>query len=225
MAASNQKGEFMKIMTLCMAASLSFSSFASVSFKDKEINYESVNTVIQNEIGASETCLDEFLTREQQLRRFLIWAPPATVVAAPVAGLGGALIGSGLASAAGATGWAGLGYTIFGSLAGGVAVVGTFVGLETYKAIEFSNNRYMVNLVTAVRSQNYEHKTLKKFLKKYHKKYSDDQVSDERIIEMIEYLDRSESLCNGVVRETRSDKLKKKLARKRHLLKYLHNHL
>lgn len=213
----------MKVMTLCVAIVFSFSSYASISFSEQEIDYEKADTVIQNEIGPEQTCLDEYLVREQELRRFLIWAPPTTVVTAPVSALGGALVGSVFAHAAGATGWAGLGYTIFGSLIGGTAVVGTFIGLETHKAIEFSNNRYMINLIASVRAQNYQQKTVQKFLRKYRKKFSEDQMSDQRLFDIIEDLDSSGMLCNGVVRETNSTKLKKKLARKRHLFKYIHN--
>lgn len=213
----------MKIMKFIVLFSFSFNLIASDSFKGVEISYKNVESLFTNEIDPETTCLDEYLTRESQLRKFLIWAPPSTVVAAPAGFMIGGYSAVALSGAAGVTGWAGLGYAVLGAGIGGLGVLGTFVGLETAKAIEFYNNRYMINLITAIRVDNLEHKSVLNFLNKFRSKYPRSPLSDEDIFQSILELDSDARLCDGVVRGSSSSKLKKKLARKRHLLKYINS--
>lgn len=213
----------MKIMKFIILFSFSFNLVASESFKGVEIPYEKVESLFTNEIDPNTTCLDEYLTRESQLRRFLIWAPPSTVVAAPAGFMIGGYSAAFLSGAAGVTGWAGLGYAVLGAGIGGLGVLGTFVGLETAKAIEFHNNRFMINLITAVRVESYQEKSVVSFLSKFRNKFPRSPLSDEEIFQSILELDSDARLCDGVVRGSSSSKLKKKLARKRHLLKYINS--
>jgi hypothetical protein len=118
--------------------------------------------LIETQIGVESTCVDDYIKREEQLRKFLIWAPPTTVLAAPTAFAAGGLAAAGVMHLTGLTGWSALGYTVGTAMVSGVAVLGAFIGLETVKAIEFFRNRYMIRLITAVQNEDYSNKVVTK---------------------------------------------------------------
>lgn len=212
----------MKNLSLLFVFLFSFSTYAKVKVSDVELPYNEINSIIRTDIGDDNTCLDEFIQREQQLRKFLIWAPPATIVAAPVTLVVSAYSAAFISNAVGVTGWAGLGYAIGGAMIGGASVIGSFIGLETAKAIEFSNNRYMIKLIVSIHNREFSKQT-SNFIKRYRSKFPNDiQHTDEDILHLIEDLDFNGALCNGVV-TGKTNKFKKKLARRRHLLNYIHN--
>lgn len=217
----------MKALSILLLIVCSLSSFANTQEKFNELPYSEIDTILTQDIGTETTCLDEYLVREKHLRKFLIWAPPATVVAVPAAFMAAGYTTAAVSSAVGVTGWAGLGYTIAGASLAGVGVLGTFIGLETAKAIEFSNNRYMINLISAVHSRDFGNKTIRNFLKKYRKSYPNDiNITDEDILHYIEDMDYNGNLCNGEIRgRVNTKKPHKQLVRRRHLLRYVHSQL
>ena len=127
------------ILSLVFTFTSSSAVFASISTSSTmvAVNYDQQEVIemVDNNIGADMTCLDEYLTREQQLKRFLIWAPPAAVVGVPatfaVTGLGSAL----LVNALNVGGWDAIGYTLMGAVGGGFVALGSFVALETIKGL------------------------------------------------------------------------------------------
>ena len=60
-----------------------------------------------------------------------------------------------------------------------------------------------------------------KFVKKFRKKYSQSTLTDAQIFEKILELDTNSNLCNGDLTNSSSNKMRKLLAKKKHLLKYL----
>lgn len=217
----------MKIKSLIAALVLAsaFTVQASVSILDNAINLDQAHNLISQEIGADQTCVDEFLEREKYLKKFLIWAPPIATVATPVAAYAGGFAAAGLSTAAGVGGWNVLGWTIAGVFGAGGATLGTFVFLEVTKGIEFSNNRYMIRLVSAAHIGDMQNKKIRNFIKRYRSKFANDaHLSDEDIVQEIVDLDKSQALCDGTVTGN-TKKFKKKLSRRRHALRYIHDTL
>ena len=62
---------------------------------------------------------------------------------------------------------------------------------------------------------------IKIFLEKFRDKYPDSELMDTEIFTIILHLDKNGGLCNGYLTNSRSGKMKKLLAKKRHLLKFL----
>ena len=198
-------------------------TLANEEMSDIDIDYQLSSSIIKTEIGVESTCMDEYLTRDQQLRKFLFWAPPITVVAAPAGFMIGGYATAGASSLLGISGWSALGNTIAGAALGGVGVIGTFITLETIKAIELGKNRFIMRVVTAIKSEDYQNKKLVKFLKKYRKKYpQDSNLSDSEIRSIVADLDYNGALCNGEVTGKDSTKLRKLLAKRKSLQRYIH---
>lgn len=211
---------------LLLVLTLTFSSFSFSQEKIEGINFDQNKAIqiLDESIGLEQTCLDEYLTREKHLKKFLIWAPPVTLVGAPTAFLIGGLTGAAISNAAGLYGLGGLGNVVFGAFGGGFGVLGTFIGLETAKAIQFSNMRKMTNLITASHAKLYNSKALIRLTRKYNRKYPQDELNIEDLALKIVMLDETGMLCNGEVRgNLDGKKLKHKLARRRDLIKYINN--
>lgn len=217
----------MKIKTI-IAIGLSVcigSAHAGITVKESVIDVEKVELLVDQEIGAENTCIDEFVSREKYLKKFLLWAPPLGVLATPVAGYAGGLAAAGISSAAGVGGWSALGWTVGGVFAAGGAALGTFVFLEVSKGIEFSNNRYMIRLVSAAHLGDMENDKIQNFIKRYRNKYEQDtHLSDTEIVQELADLDESQALCDGTVTGN-TGKFKKMLSRRRHALRYIHDTL
>lgn len=194
---------------------------ANYSYTDININELEAQKVISNQIQSDRTCLDEYLQRQSELKKFLIWAPPIALVATPTATLVGAY-GSLTIASIFTSGWDQLGYMILGGLGSGVAVAGTFIFKQTSKGIEFANTKRMSAIITAAHSRNYQNKKYKKFVKRYNRKYSAKPKTQEELADHIIDLDESGDLCNGKVRGYINPKnLKYSLAKRRHLMKYI----
>lgn len=202
----------------------STASFATSEISAVNFDGDKVLELVQENIGANNTCLDDYIKREKQLRRFLIWAPPLVVPAVPAAFYGGAYVTAATLSYVGAGGgWNGLVYTILGGTIAGLTTTGVFLTLEVVKGIEFAAMRRMTNLITASQARNYEHKSVKKYVKKYNKLYPADELTTHELVDRVIDLDSSGKLCDGSVRgKANPRKLKHKLAKRKHLLSYIY---
>lgn len=212
---------FLKI-TL-MIALLSTNLFASNSAYEQSVN--TVENLLETEVGTDNTCLDEYIAREKVVRKYLIWAPPLTVVGAPVAFYAAGVGAAAISAASGITGWSALGYAVGAAslIGGGVLAVGA--GIEIAKALEFKNNRYMIRLIVGAQDYAYDNEEVKSFIFKYRRMYPEDyDLGNDEILDIISTLDTTGELCNGIVTDQEfSKKTKKKLAKRRHLLRYIHN--
>ncbi len=189
------------------------------------VDLDQIEGAIQDEVGDDQTCVDEFIAREKYLKKFLLIAPPIGLVGVPVAGYAGGLTAAALSGAAGVSGWSALGWTILGAFGAGGGVLGALTFLEVSKGIEFSNNRYMIRLVSAAHLRDMSNKKIKNFLRRYRSKYQQDAgLSDEDIVEELIMLDESGALCDGTV-TGKTNKFRKMLSRRRHALRYIHNTL
>lgn len=209
------------LLTLSMIFTMSF-AHAEFKFQDVDYNEEQVQEIVETQIGTDFTCVDDYIDRQIKLKKFLIWAPPVTVVAAPAAFMVGGYTAAFISSTLFTSGWAAIGYTVLGAVGSGVGVLGTFIGMEFSKGIEFANNRKMIEIITASHENNYENKKLIKLHNIYNKKYSAKPMSIEQIAQAVVDLDESGKLCNGEVRGyINPKKAKYSLAKRRHLMRYL----
>lgn len=215
----------MKVL-LCLFIAIHFSTvFANTANYELQLEESArvVETQIESEIGNSNTCIDEYLEREGQLRKWLIWTPPAAVLGVPVSTYLGLAAGAGVVYVFNIGGWNGLGYLIGGGLIGfGGSAIG-FVGIESWAAISFAKNRAMIHAIVESNEDNQNRKRLKKFFRSYQKKYPNDTIDIIEFAKAISTLDASGRLCDGSLRDQRSEvKLSKKLARKKDLFKAIH---
>jgi hypothetical protein len=181
-----------------------------------------VEAVIHNTVDVETTCIDEYLVRSKQLRRFLIWAPPVTVVGGAV---GSAAVGLGTiyaVEAAGSIGWAALGWGIFGTTVTAAGAVITFVALETTKAVRYVQNKNMMEAIAFSHADDTENKRIQRFLKKYNKKYAEDDLTAAEMMALIRDMDATGKLCDGSLTKKKGKKLKHKLASKKDLFAAIH---
>lgn len=219
-------GDLLKNLIIILNLILSFSSFAQEKSAVADLDQNKIINIVDESIGLEETCLDEYLTRESQLKRFLIWAPPATVVGAPITFMAGGYTAAFISSTLFKTGWDALGYTILGAVGAGAATVGTFIGLEISKGIQFFQMRKMTNIIVSSHANLLNSKALYRLNKRYNKKYPEDNITVENLAFAVVMLDERGLLCNGDVRgNLDAKKLKHKLARRKDLIKYIHNYV
>jgi hypothetical protein len=214
----------MRLMTVLLFMVFSFSNMAFADLAEPVLNEEYLLQEVESQVDTGSTCLDDYLKRQAQVRKFLIWAPPTTVVAAPAAFMVGGYTAAFISSTLLQQGWAALGYTILGAFGSGVGVIGTFIVLETSRGIEYANNNKMLELIAASHAQEYKNKRLMKFTKRFNEKYAEKEKSVEEIAQIVSELDTQSILCNGEARGIKNPKnLKYSLAKQRHLLKYIAN--
>ena len=114
------------------------------------------------------TCLDEYSLRNNYLKKFIIYAPPTTILSISVGSYAYFMGLIGLLTIAPSeilylTGF-GLWYI------GTPLFLGTAITLEIRNTSEYFQNRSVIKLVDALRLQNHSDKHVKKFLKKFRKK-------------------------------------------------------
>ena len=107
-----------------------------------------IEQVLDQDIGKDNTCLDEYLNREKELRNWLIWTPPLAIAATPAAAVAGGFIGGGFAKALAIGGWDALGYAIGGGMIGFGAGIVAFVSIEVVSGVRFYYNRQLIHLIT-----------------------------------------------------------------------------
>jgi hypothetical protein len=203
---------------------LSSLSFAQLDVVINPIEEGVLINEIENVVDLNTTCVDEYLQRQASLKKFLIWAPPATIIGTPVGVFVGGNVAAFISSTLLGQGWAALGWTILGAMGGGTAVLVTGTTMITSRAIEYKNNSTMLEIIGASHAQDYTNKKLNKAYNLFHKKYADSPLSIENFSDSIQKLDISGELCNGEVRGVKNPRnLKYSLAKRRHLLEYISN--
>ena len=166
-----------------------------------------------------ETCLEEYVSRNIYLKKFILYAPPTTVLSLSVGSYAYFMGLTGLLTLAPSellfvTGF-GLWYVAT------PVILGTAVTLEVRNSIEYFRNRSVVRLLDALRLNEPSNKHVRKFIKKFRKKHPESSITDDQIFSEILSLDKNGSLCNGELTGSNSDKVRKLLAKNKHLYKYL----
>jgi hypothetical protein len=203
-------------------------SFGSFSGQVNAQNFteDQVLTILDQQVSPSQTCMDEYLKRSKQIKRFLIWAPPITVVGAPVAGYTLGIAASYTAGLVATVGWDALGYAIMGLFVGFTGTAVTGVTLETVHAVKYFNNKNIMELIAFSHADNIEHKRITKFIKKYNRKFPNDNLLASELTMFIRDYDSRGLLCDNSIRQRKKvKKLKHKLARRRDIMRYIHNEL
>lgn len=216
-------------MKLVLSLILLFNFSFAQETTQKEIDYKesvtTIETIIQNDVGAEQTCLDEYILREQQLKKWMLWAPPLGVVATPVVTITTAASAALITNIVGVQGWAQLGWFIGGGMIGfGAGVLGT-LGVTTVSAVKFMNNRNMLKLVVESHqdAEDFPYKKLNKYFTKYKKAWPNDGVELETFKLAIRNYDETGALCDGSLRATDiNDKLKYRIARKWDIFNQIH---
>ena len=198
-----------------------FLLFANISnsFDGFENSFSKDSTLTEAPQELRETCLDEYALRNAYLKKFIIFAPPTTVLSLSVGSYAYFMGLTGLLTLAPSellfvTGF-GLWYVAT------PVILGTAVTLEVRNSIEYFRNRSVIRLVDALRLDEPSNKHVRKFLKKFRKKYPESSITDDQIFSEVLSLDKNGSLCNGKLTETSSDKIRKLLAKNKHIYKYL----
>jgi thiamine pyrophosphate-dependent acetolactate synthase large subunit-like protein len=210
-------------MKLVMSLMLILSLNAFSQERTTAINEDHALNVLGQVLAPSETCMDEYLTRSKQLKRFLIWAPPVSVVGAAGMAYGGGALGVALTSAT-ADGFAALANALGGAFLGGGSVLITFAAFETVKAIQYARNKNTIELIANSYANNLDNKRIVKFVKKYNRKYPMDKLNAGTLATFIRDFDGRGLLCDNTIRmNSKTKKLKHKLARRKDIISYLHS--
>lgn len=166
----------------------------------------------------SKTCLDEYMARDRTLT---LRTGLGTGIGLPLVGAPGVVtLGAALSGAM----W--IVSPLF--IGPGAALIAIPTMLSGISGIQLGQNRYVMRLV----AQSYEgegkrldwfHKRIKnKYRRKFGKRIDD--LSKQELASKIVRLDRSGALCDGTL-TGKTGKLKKRLARPKHLRKYLYKNL
>lgn len=219
------------LLSILLSFNFAFAAnLTSSEVEQKAIEYENskerVETIIQNEVGENQTCLDEYILREQHLKRWLLWTPPLAVAGVPAATIAAGYTFYGVSVLLGATGWDTLGWLIAGGFLGfSGAVIGT-LGVTTVSAVKFVNNRNMLMLIVESHQDDevFPYKRLNKYFAKYKKAWPNDGVDKDTFKMAIRDYDESGALCDGTLRNTDMNyKLKYRIARKWDIFNQIHN--
>ncbi len=168
-----------------------------------------------------ETCLDEYAIRNAYLKKFIIWAPPTVIVSLPIGSFAYLLGVYGLLTIAP---YEILFVTGFGLWYLGTPIIaGLAITYEIKYTVEYFGNRSIVRVLDALRTNKFENKHVKKLLKKFRKKHPTSSLSNSEVFSEILSLDKKGSLCNGDLTGSNSDKIRKLLAKKKHLIQHLGN--
>jgi hypothetical protein len=204
------------ILKFSFVISIIFSSHPLLSF-EKRVTMDKKETFQLESEVLNQTCLDEYALRNEYLRRFIIFAPPTLILSLPILSKAYLLA---------MIGWAVLpieylNTAIISAIALPTAIIGTVIAFETKHTIEYFGNRFIIKVVDALRVGDYQNHFIKVLLNKFRKKYPQSNLTNMEIFNEVLRLDKNGDLCNGHLTNSRSVKLKKHLAKKRHLLKYL----
>ena len=178
------------------------------------LEYE-VQKPLQNEVVSfskksevlEKTCLDEYAARNKYLKRFVFWAPPTAIVSVPYIWI--SIFSDSLASA---VAFIFVGIPVFSSLT---------IAFEIKNTIEYFSNRSVIRVVDALRFNDFENEHVKKFIHKFRTRFPESQLADNEIFDEILRLDQNEGLCNGDLTGSRSSRMRKLLAKNKHLFIHL----
>ena len=194
-----------------------------ILFSSPLLSQEEITNLRYKEFTATEievlrdTCLDEYAQRNAFVKKFITWAPPTLILSIPalsqtylIAMIGWSILPIEYLNAA-----------IISAALAGPTIIGIVVTLETKYAIEYFGNRFIVKVVDALRMGDDKNKSLEKLLNKFRKNYPESSLTDKNIFNKILELDKNGSLCNGDLTGSKSEKLKKLIARRKHIFRYL----
>ena len=218
----------MKFRALALIGLISFNSFATVKISDHSeiifdeevlemphVKIKDVKELISN-IGAENTCMDEYLKRRKQLIVKLSLSPATIIAGTYVGTIGVGLLGVSVASAFAVDPLAGV---ILGM---GVGFLGTGTGTITDTSITAFQLADIDRILKALAEQylNQPGKKSAKLFAKYAKK-SETPVNEQQFFEKLLELDQNGKLCDGsLVKKPRlasGKRLKHKIARSKHL--------
>ena len=188
------------------------------------------------EVPASDTCLDEYLQAQKQLKYMLglgtfakgAGTSASGAVAAGVwAGTGALAGGTGVATAAGIAGTA----AVVGATAGAIVAVPAVVAYGTYSMTKLIQTNYIIK--TIVDAHRGRGKSLNKFTKRFLRRNKDARgyMTKEAMRAMILDLDSSGALCDGSIKKQRkikklrTPKARHQLALKRDIYRYINSTL
>ena len=167
----------------------------------------------------NETCLDEYALRNKYLKKFIIWAPPTVVVSLPIASYAYLFAMYGLLTIAPFEILSIAGYGLY--VVGFPVIAGAAITLEVRNTVEYFTNRSVVQVLDALRLNDVKSKHVTRFIKKFRKKHPESELTNQEVFSEILSLDKAGSLCNGELTGSNSDKIRKLLAKNKHLFKYL----
>ena len=187
------------------------------------LNETALLELVNNEVDPAETCMDEYLKRSTQLKWFLFIAPPAGIAAIPVGVAIGGGIGDFMANNFAIFGWDLIAYGMGGAMLGAMSAIVVTTTLEVKRAIEYSQNKKIMGLISASRANQLENKHLQWFLNKYNRSHKDKNISAQQLAFAVSHYDSNGSLCNNEIRSHKKGKrLKHRLARVKDIIKYLY---
>ncbi|MFY7992668.1 MAG: hypothetical protein ACOVP4_05185 [Bacteriovoracaceae bacterium] len=197
-----------------------------VEMVQSRLKIKEIKQLVGTQIPNNETCLDEFLSRREELSKKL-WLSPLSGAAEIGGGTGIGLI---VGAAIGTTlikdgGWAQLGALLGGGLIGFAAGATVFISGTTVNIVKFANNDRLIKWIAEARLSA-SGKASEKMHQKYSKKYKRDNAAEEDLTQILVQLDQSGQLCNGDIvaprRFKKGKKLKQRLANKTEIFKKMH---
>jgi len=221
----------MKLQCLVLASLLSFSAFANSS--NLQVIDENMEIVNENEnlevpkiriaevkalikkIGTDNTCMDEYLQRRRQLIAKLAFSP-VTIVGGTYASLFvGAFAGLGVAIIANATYMDPLIYIAYGGLGAGLATGVATITDTSLTAFQLAD----IDTILKSLAEQHLNQAGKKSEQLYERylKGSEAPASPEVFFAKLMDFDGNGQLCDGSLTKKDSYKLKKRLARTKHL--------
>jgi hypothetical protein len=223
----------MKLTCLALASILSFSTFANTS--DYMIMDENIELVQEGErlelpkvkirdvknlierMGTDNTCMDEYLQRRRQLITKLALSP-VTIVGGTYASLFvGAFAGLGVAIIANATTYPDpLIYVANGIIGAGIAAGATTLTDTSLAAFQLAD----IDTILKSLAEQHLNQPGKKSQKLYERYLNNsDRASEEEFFAKLLSFDANGQLCDGTLTKKNSSRLKKRLARTKHLRK------
>jgi stage V sporulation protein SpoVS len=167
---------------------------------------EARDMIQSGSINSDDTCLDEYLYAQNQLKYMLGLGP-----------LGAGLV-NGAAGAVTLGAIAGISAIGAGAAAGAAIAVPIAVGYGAYSLTKLLQTNYIIKVLSD--THNGKGKSLNKFSKKFLRRHKEARgyMTREHMKETILELDRSGALCDGSLKKVRRIKFKAKIPRRRHQL-------
>jgi len=186
----------------------------------------------EGEVLASDTCLDEYLKAQKQLKYMLGLgtfargagtAASGAVAAGTWAGAGALAGGAGVATSAAVAGTA----AVVGATAGAIVAVPAVAAFGTYSMTKLLQTNYVIK--TIVDAHRGRGKSLNKFTKRFLRRNKDARgyMTREAMREIILDLDSSGALCDGSlkkqrrIKKIRTPKARHQLALKKDIYRYI----
>ena len=220
----------MKFHCLALASLLSFSTFANTS--NRPVIDENIELVHSGEnleipkvkiadvkrlierVGTDNTCMDEYLKRRKQLIVKLSFSPVTIVGGTYASFFAGAFAGLGVAALTYTSGMDPLVYVAFGLLGGAIVGSSTTITDSTIAAFQLAD----IDTILKSLAEQHLNQSGKKSEKLYERYLNgSERASKEEFFSKLMTFDANGQLCDGTVTNKTSNRLKKRLARTKHL--------